>query len=620
MRISIILTSLFVLLSLGSCQKYLDVSNELAEELDYEKIFNNPEYTRRFIRVCYTGIPNTSDFARGLTGYMHPWPVLSDEIKSPGFHGNGDLNNRPFIASNNWEETRYGRWDLFYQLIRQANVFLDKSHAISKVGDTDFISEQELLELQAQARFFRAYYHYLLFEQYGPIPIMDYTADPTDKEQDFARNSVDEVVNFVDKEMLYCSQVLKAPNLGDVSNAATPTQGTALAIRARLWMYAASPLFNGGFTEALTIKNPDGKQLFPTKDNSKWQKALAAVQDFIDYANQGNYELFKVLNPDGSINPDESIYQVLMGMNKEIIFARSDIDWGNVSSRVGPGLDTWNIPRGVRGGSAVTGFLAVTQELVDDFFMNDGLSIEESPKYKETGYSLAGDDITGRTDVGTWRMFINREPRFYQTVFYNRRRWHIGNETVTFHRGGNSSNEQTTDYPLTGHLLYKRMSRRVYNQSPNPLYEYRPAIIHRLAEFYLLYAEALNEVNPNDNRILEYVDKVRVRAGIPKLKDIKPHLLGNQEELREAIRREMRVELATEGQRFFDVRRWMLAETPGYKQGGPLYGMNMNATENNGFYNRIIVENRAFTKAMYLYPIPLNQIQNSSMLVQNPLY
>jgi hypothetical protein len=517
----------------------------------------------------------------------------------------------------NSSHSAYGRWNLYYQLIRQANVFLERSKAIPQQGDADYISEQELFELQTQARFFRAYYHYLLFELYGPIPLMDYLADPNQASQDYARNSVDEVVKFVYDEMSYCAETLKDPDLTDVNQLGVPTRGTALAIRARLMMYAASPLFNGGFAEALEIKNTDGKALFPTKDDTKWSKALEAMQAFIDYANTGYYELFKVYNSDGSLNPDESLYQMFMSMNKEVIFARTNGDFGNISSR--SGLDGWNVPRGVRGGTSTTGYIAVTQELVDDFFMSDGLSISESPMYNETGFSVAGEDPSGRTDVGTYRMWINREPRFYRTVFYNKRKWHVGNEIVTFHQGGNSSNAQTTDYARTGYIMYKRMSKRVYNLSPNPASEYRPAVVHRLAEFYLLYAEALNEVNPNDTKILEYVDKVRERAGIPKLADIKPEIRGNQVAQREAIRREMRVELATEGQRYFDVRRWMVAETDGYKQGGPIYGMNMNGNEAN-FYQRSLIENRVFTKAMYLYPIPLAQIQNSNLLVQNPLY
>ncbi len=612
MKISILLTSLFLVFTFSSCQKFLDVSEELAEELDYEKVFDNPVNVRRFHRVIYTGIPNTADFARDLSGYNLPWPQLSDEIERA--EGGSDINITAFNASH----TAYGRWNRYYQLIRQANVFLSRAHVIPQQGDADYISEQELFELQAQARFFRAYYHYLLFEQYGPIPIMDYTADPNEAKQDFARNSVDEVVNFVNEEMLFCSNSLKDPNLTTLDQAGVPTKGVALAVRARMLVYAASPLFNGGFSEALQLKNPDGKALFPAKDNSKWTKALAALQDFIDYANQGHYELFKVLNTNGGINPDESLYQLFMSMNKEVIFARTNPDWGNISSR--SGVDGWNIPRGVRGGTSTTGYIAVTQELVDDFLMNDGLSINESPKYKETGYAQAGEDISGRTEVETWRMFINREPRFYRTVFYNRRKWHVGNEVVTFFQGGNSGNSQTSDFGRTGYIMYKRMSRRVYNLSPNPLSEFRPAFVHRLAEFYLLYAEALNEVDPSDSRILEYVDKVRERAGVPKLVNLKPEIAGSQQIQREAIRKEMRIELATEGQRYFDVRRWMLAETDGYKQGGPIYGMNMNATENGGFYDRTVIENRVFTKAMYLYPIPLTQIQNSRLLVQNPLY
>ena len=596
--------------SFSSCKKFLDVSDELAEELDYEKVFNDPNNLRRFHRVVYTGIPNTAEFARDLTGTGLPWPQISDEIERAQ---GADFNLIAFNSSH----TVYGRWNLYYQLIRQANVFLERAKAIPKQGDADYVSDEELFELQTQARFFRAYYHYLLFEQYGPIPIMDYLADPNNPAQsDFARNSVDEVVKFVYDEMTYCADALKDPDLTRTEQLGVPTKGTALAVRARLMMYAASPLFNGGFAEALQVKNPDGKQLFPAADNTKWTAALNAMQAFIDYANTGYYELYKVMNGN-TINPDESLYGMFMSMNKEVIFARTNGDFGNVSARAG--VDGWNLPRGARNGTATTGYIAVTQELVDDFLMRDGLTIDESPLYKEAGFSAAGDDPTGRTEVGTYRMWTNREPRFYRTVFYNKRKWHVGGEVITFHLGGNSSNNQTTDYARTGYLMYKRMSRRVYNLSPNPFFEYRPAIIHRLAEFYLLYAEALNEVNPNDARILEYVDKVRERAGVPALRTIKANIIGNQAAQREAIRREMRIELATEGQRYFDVRRWMLAETDGYKQGGPVYGMNMNGNEAN-FYQRTKIEDRMFTKAMYLYPIPLTQIQNSKLLVQNPLY
>jgi hypothetical protein len=249
------------------------------------------------------------------------------------------------------------------------------------------------------------------------------------------------------------------------------------------------------------------------------------------------------------------------------------------------------------------------------------LPITESPLYKENGFSVAGDDPSGRTEVGTFKMWINRDPRFYQTVFYQNRRWPISNNQIQFQKGSGNDNS-AADNPYTGYLLYKRLARNVRNEGTNPRSQYRPSIIFRLAEFYLLYAEACNEVNPNDPNIFIYLDKIRDRAGIPKLSVIKPGLLGNKDALRKAIQAESRVELCTEGQRYFDVRRWMIADQPGNMQGGPFTGMNMNSNQLTigGFYTRTTFETRIFNRSMYLYPIPLNEIQKSKLLVQNPLW
>ncbi|MGJ1285806.1 RagB/SusD family nutrient uptake outer membrane protein [Sphingobacterium spiritivorum] len=607
------LLKLFICISLTlvftSCEKYLNVSDELAEEMDMEKIFSNPANVRKFHRNIYTGIPNTADYARGLTGLNLPWPQMSDEIDktSDGTDDNTFLYNAG--------STTLGRWSL-YQQIRQANVFLENVKEIPNKGDADFLAQQEVNELKAQARFLRAYYHFLLFELYGPVPVMNTIADPSQKDIDYARNSVDEVVDFIDKELIECIADLKDPNLTDQQNLAVPTKGTARALRTVVLAYAASPLYNGGYQEALNLSNKDGKKLFPAYSKEKWNRALTAAKEFIDYANSGVYELYKVYDA-GKYNPDRSLYELFMTYNKETIFVRSDVSWGSVPRA---GVDGFSVPRGARGGGTTTGYLSVLQELVDDFFMIDGKSIEESPKYVEEGFSKAGDDPSGRTKVGTYNMYVNREPRFYQTVFYNTRNWHVGNEVITFQKGGNSDNSLTKIYPKAGTILYKRLSKKVYDQGSNPKSEYRPGIIYRLADLYLLYAEILNEVDPSHPDIIEYIDRVRSRAGIPLLKDINPGISGQQEKLREAIRRERRVELATEGQRYFDVRRWMLAETEGYKQGGQVFGMNMEAPTLSGFYKRVPIETRLFSKAMYLYPIPLTEIQKSRLLVQNPGY
>lgn len=614
-----ILLGLVLAVSLGSCKKnFLGVSDQLAPELTMEKVFSNPVLARQFYYNVFSGMPNSSLMIldgsySGVTGLQNPWPAISDELKAAH-------NNVKTVAANGYNAgtADFGRWVSLYRLIRQANLFLEHGRAIPQTGISEFISEEDMQAMKNVAKFFRAYYHYLLFEQYGPIPIMDKAADPSNPNLDFARNSVDEVVKFISDEL---DAVL--PGLGDVATdpnfRTVPTKGVALAVKAKLLVYAASPLFNGGFAEALQLKNPDGKQLFPVAKAEKWEKAKVALENFLNYAN-GRYELFKLnTGPGGAYNPDESLYRLFIDIdgNKEIIWANPIQSWGAVN---GEGTDRRCAPR-----VDVSGFasLGVTQELVDDFFMNDGLPITESPLYKEDGFAAVGDDPTGRTEVGTFKMWINREPRFYQTVFYQGRKWHLLNKEVTFHKGGNTDNS-AGDNPYTGYLLYKRIARNVLNQGSFPRSQFRPSIIFRLAEFYLLYAEACNEVNPNDPKIFEYLDKVRERAGIPKLSVIKPGLLGNKEQLRAAVQRESRVELCTEGQRYFDVRRWMIAEKPLGQggQAGAAQGMDMNSSSLTvgGFFKRTTFENRVFTKSMYLYPIPLSEIQKSKLLVQNPLW
>ena len=190
---------------------------------------------------------------------------------------------------------------------------------------------------------------------------------------------------------------------------------------------------------------------------------------------------------------------------------------------------------------------------------------------------------------------------------------------IFFHDGGNNGKTGGM-YSRTGYLPYKGYCKELYNSGSFKKSQFRPSILFRLGEFYLLYAEVLNEVNPSDRRIIEYVDRVRVRAGIPRLADIKPQIIGDKELQREAIRKEMRVELFMEGQRYFNVRRWMVAEDGQESpQGGWVKGMNLDSKDpKEEFHKRKNVELRLFERRMYLYPLPLNEVQKSRKLVQNP--
>jgi hypothetical protein len=597
----------------NSCD-YLAVSDELAGQLTKEAVFNKPDKTRQWHRHIFTAIPDYSSVfladKAGEYGFENPWMGLTDEIEFGTGNSTRYVNETGFHEGN----ARYHRYKTIYKLIRQANIFLQESHVIETAGTTtDYLDAEELQELKAQARFLRAYYYHLLLELYGPVPLITEIIDPNIIGAiDFSRNSVDEIVDYICKEL--DALIEEEGGLKDIetdeNRLALPTKGVARAVKAKTLVFAASPLFNGGFAEALTVTNPeDGKRLFPDHDPKKWNRALAAIEDFISFANAGNYSLHKVSKKDGTHDPDQSLYDLFMSYNDEIIWASSKTWFNKISDN---GYDKYVTPLSEIQGKQTT---SVMQELVDDFYMKDGLSIEESPLYQEEGF-------TKMNGVDVYNMWVNREPRFYQAVFYQGRKWHVSNKEINFYMGSHNGAQASPAYTYTGYLCYKRASRKVYNQGSHPKVHYRPSIIFRLADFYLLYAEALNEVRPSDPKIIEYVDKVRERAGVPKLADIKPGIIGDQNAQREAIVMERRIELCTEGQRYFDVRRWMIAEKEGSKQGGDIHGMNMFGASGvkADFYKRTRVETRLFEKKYYLYPIPLSEIQISEKLVQNPLW
>ena len=154
----------------------------------------------------------------------------------------------------------------------------------------------------------------------------------------------------------------------------------------------------------------------------------------------------------------------------------------------------------------------------------------------------------------------------------------------------------------------------------------RPSNLFSLADFYLYYAEVCNEINPQDKNIIEYIDKVRNRAGIPGYADLaksgKKNIIGDYQKQMEAIKQERLVELLGEGQRYFEIRRWMDEEAAK----SDIIGLNKNRKSRarvgtyNSFYRRISVVDKVWNKAMFFYPIPQSEINKSKLLVQNPLW
>lgn len=620
-----IYTLLIALLCFVSSCDYLGVSDQLAGGLqNTEQVFDNVSYTKRWYANVFAGIPDYSGINSVNVGaFKNPWTGMCDELVV-GYGNSSKYNNSDRNASN----MGFHRYGDCYKYIRQANIFLQKAHPIMTTGTQgDQLLEDELTQMKANVRFMRAFYHYLLFEQYGPIILVKDKIYDATEDQDVPRNTVDEVVAYIDSELTaVASELTQEPIFEDKDYRAWPTKGVALAVRAKLWLYAASPLLNGGYREALAVTNPDGTRLFPDYDAGKWEKALAACKDFIDYAEAGRYELYKEYKDDNGavIDPDKSVYNLFQKYTHEIIWATANNDWGGMN---GDAFDRRIAPRCEKNGLGSTG---VTQELVDAFYMKDGLPISataylpQSTLYQEEGYGTykdQNDNFSKKyTNVSVSNRYLNREPRFYNTVFFNGRQWPVSCNQVLFYNGGNSG-VQEGQATLTGYMLFKRFNRSVSLTNPGVASQFRPSIIFRLADFYLMYAEAANEVNPNDVRVLKYLNLVRERAGLPGVETLNPAIRGNQELQRAAIPRERQVELATEGQRYFDVRRWMIADKNGEgRQNGYVHGMNVRGEPNDiDDFNRVVEASQiVFNRKMYLYPMPDSEMRKTKNLVQNP--
>lgn len=621
--------------SYTGCTDYLDVSDEIAENLTLDEVFDNPDYIRRWHGNLFNCISEYSSIGKNqYNGFSGVWVSMNGETTVSG------VGLTEMISGFTAASAPFQRWTPLYQYIRDATIFLNRVAPKGSINDQYQLTEDDVKRMKAEAKFLIAYSYFSLFEMYGPVPILTDLADPEDKGLDFARSSVDETVDYIDKllvevidsgdlpETIIKNHSATGNDRYDMNEVTRPTTTVAKALRAKLWVYAASPVFNGGYKESLDIANTDGKKLFAPYDANKWVTAKTRLEELFVNTDQNGHSLFTVYNTDGSINPDESIYQLFQSYNDEILWATGNNLWN------GNAMEQNTNPRDCYVG---WGYLGVSQDLVDDFFVKDGLTIDDQGSlYREDGFTDVVNPCNEnkRVDTNVFNMYANREPRFYASIGYEGKSWHIQpvgrpDYTLGFAKGEGCDNS-SADNPRTGYLPTKFKNRKIL-YTGNYLKSWaRPSILFRLADFYLYYAEVCNEIDPNDPNIIKYLDMVRQRAGIPGYKELaatgKKNIIGNQELQRKMIQRERSVELFMEGQRYFDIRRWMICGEGEDADQSVFHAMNMNGYKdrpigaNDSYFKRIVLENRAWRRAMYLYPIPQDDIQKSKLLVQNPLW
>lgn len=583
--------------ALSSCKKYLDQVPD--DRLTIEETFRTWGTARKFLNNVYARIPdeygqrNPGDNTnRGL------WTGGSDEADYVwGFVQSNDVNIGNWDANSGFVRDY---WTNFYKGIRAASVFIENADQITDLTP-DLINRYK-----AEARALRAMYYFYLMRIYGPVVLLGETPTPVDANLQIPRSSFDECVTYVADELAKAAEVL--PVKQTPQDYGRITRGIALAFRANALMYAASPLYNGN-PDMAALRNKDGKQLISQQyDANKWKVAADAYKAFITTFVPGTYDLHRENDAEGNFSPYLSCRQaVLTDWNDEVILARPD---GSISPRQYELCPYHNgaPSRDVRG----SGGLGATQTMVDAFFMANGRSIDDP----QSGYIASGySDFQAPYDThtkSTYNQWVNREPRFYVNITYDGSTWlntDFGEITTRLYNTGNSGKQTGGgDYTPTGYIVRKGMNTGRWDIND------RSVILLRLAEVYLSYAECLNEAEPGNPDILKYLNLIRERAGIPQYGSAQLPAPAGQDGMREAIRKERRVELAFENNRFFDVRRWKIAEQT---QNGPAYGLNIGA-DMPDFLRVVSFETRVFNKRHYLFPLPSDDINNDKELVQNP--
>lgn len=603
---------------LTSCVDYLD--KEPDTELTLPMVFEDKTRIEGWLANVYSHVPDPYwGYARKLG-----WDILSDDMTASERWRQWDWKVIPMLLgewtpSTDWDGNYWARLP---QLIREANIFIENVHPLPEQG----ISATEVTYMKAEMRFMIAYYYYLLSNTYGPVPFKPNYIAPTDfnlADLMEGQRPYYEVVDWVDKELKEVAEILPA-KYTEARKYGRATSIMCLAVRARMLLFAASPLVNGN-PDYANHKNKDGENLFSTtEDKSKWAYAAQACKELIDAAEAAGHKLYTENNPDGTIDPFMSYQNLFLTRydegNTEILFARpGGLEYGEYEKHATPAAS---------GGS---GGLGVTQSLVDAFFTENGLPINDDSEYVESGFSGSDetrDNTVWDTEVnggaitksGTYNMYCHREPRFYITVSYNNSYFTQEKRLFNFFNGS-KDNPHTHDAPQNGYLIRKKISPDLNVKQGT--YKYRPGIVYRLGEAYLNYAEALNESDPGNVEILYYLNKIRERAGIRQYTtgatdENYIHVdLNDQAEMRKLIRAERRVELSCEGIRYDDLRRWKEAENV---LNGDFYGMNFSGKDPSSFYVRTPYLKRVYKKAYYWFPIHQSEMDKNDKLVQSPYW
>jgi len=522
------------------------------------------------------------------TDCIHPSSSISDE---------GDASEANFINNNRWNEgvilpanivnVEDFRYYIRWIALRQINLVLKR---INEVPDADEAYKKQVI---AEVKALRAMNYMEMLKRYGGVPIVDQVFEAGVK-VDVPRSSFEECVNFIVRDV--DEAIPNLPAVYSASQTGRITALAALAIKSEVLLYAASPQYNTA-TPVLSMENAADNKLicYGNADPNRWKLAADAAKAALDYALANGYGLIdepanripKELD-NGTLGPLGN-YRVSWETpnNKELIMMyQGGANNANGITNIGNAPMTYWNPRSF--GSFWSG-ITVPLNFIRKYEKLDG-----TPQtWEENG----GSDLMAK--------YAELDPRFKQTMSYTNGYYTARDPIAQIYAGGK-------DYEnCKGGVWLRKYIPRNATSGNFVMID----AIFRVNELYLNYAEALNEASGPVQEAYDAVNAIRRRSGMPNL----PTGL-TKEQFRQRVRNEIAIELVNDDHRFWDIKRWLIAEEEGVMQGS-FQGLQITRTGTapNFKYSwkPYTFETRTFKKSMYLHPFPQTEVLKGN-LIQNP--
>jgi hypothetical protein len=649
-----------------SCKDFLDVVPD--STLKLEDIFSTKEEAYNALAKAYSYLPfddrqNNSSWLMG-DEWITPIAYSYTSNRYSGAQIMMGLQSETTPLLGLWSGTGLGK-DL-YEAIRSTNIFLEYMDLVHDMTDS------EKAEWKAQVKFLKAYYHFLLVQRYGPIVIGDKTISPEAMNDELfqRRSKVDDCFNYIIQ--LIDEAIPDLKERADMNDYGQIDKIGATAIKARILLFRASPFFSGNREYFEDFLDHDGQPFFPVMDDAatqknKWKDAVDAIEEALTVAKANErdfytYEKAPFIYDVDDIEKNPERMQTLLDLRMLICDAwNKELLWGlsYYGTSTGSGSDVSNSLQGATNIMCPTGYtgtvtwntacsnnwMGASYAMLERYYTANGLPIDEDRTFDRSSmYDIVTtpgvetpeyDPLAGimQPGVSTVKLYLDRELRFYANLGITGGFWrsHTSRINTLFYAdnpdgsGGGYRSSNADNYIATGIGVQKFVHPESTSAYGDRMAKY-PLPIIRLADLYLMKAEALNEYLDAPNaEVYTAINAVRSRAGIPNVETVwsDPDLVvesslnkhASKDGMRDIILQERGIELAFEGSRYWDMLRHKRAPA---EFSTSVSGWNHRGNTPETFFVLGSKQYRRFTITDCLTPIDLNEMNTNSNLIQNP--